>query len=66
MKKTIIFIFTVFVAFSTLGQNGSKVAHTIKGKVVDANTNRPVSYTNIGLEGYVFWYCQRLVKEILN
>ncbi|WP_321348695.1 carboxypeptidase-like regulatory domain-containing protein [uncultured Draconibacterium sp.] len=51
MKKTIIFIFTICIALTTLGQNGSKVAHTIKGKVVDANTNRPVSYTNIGLEG---------------
>nr|WP_321487167.1 carboxypeptidase-like regulatory domain-containing protein [uncultured Draconibacterium sp.] len=54
MKKTIIFIFTVFVALTALGQSGSKVAHTIKGKVVDANTNRPVSYTNIGLEGTFF------------
>ncbi|QIA07074.1 carboxypeptidase-like regulatory domain-containing protein [Draconibacterium halophilum] len=54
MKKTIIFIFTVCLALTTLGQNGSKVAHTIKGKVVDANTNRPVSYTNIGLEGTFF------------
>ena len=54
MKKTIIFIFTVCVALTALGQNGSKVAHTIKGKVVDSNTNRPVSYTNIGLEGTFF------------
>lgn len=54
MKKTIIFIFAVITALTALGQNGSKVAHTIKGKVVDANTNRPVSYTNIGLEGTFF------------
>ncbi|MDX8341372.1 carboxypeptidase-like regulatory domain-containing protein [Draconibacterium sp. IB214405] len=54
MKKTIIFIFTVCLALTTLAQNGSKVAHTIKGKVVDSESNRPVSYTNIGLEGTFF------------
>lgn len=51
MKKTIIFILTIFVTLAAFGQSGSKVAHTIKGKVVEAESNRPVSYTNIGLEG---------------
>ncbi len=54
MKKAIIFVFTVLLILSAQAQNGSKVAHVIKGKVVDATSNRPVSYTNIGLEGTFF------------
>ncbi len=54
MNKTIIFIFTFFLAISSFAQSGSKVAHTIIGKVVNAESNRPVSYTNIGLEGTFF------------
>lgn len=54
MKKTIIFIFTVCMTLGAIGQSASNISHTIKGKVVDVNTNRPVSYTNIGLEGTFF------------
>ncbi|HYQ58860.1 MAG TPA: carboxypeptidase-like regulatory domain-containing protein [Draconibacterium sp.] len=54
MKKAIIFVFIFCLGFSSLGQSGVKVAHTIKGKVVEASTNRPVSYTNIGVEGTFF------------
>lgn len=48
--------FIIFLAFSlgVLAQSGSKVAHVIKGKVVDTSDNQAVSYTNIGLEGTLY------------
>jgi len=51
MKTLTIFTITLFFAFCAVAQSGSKVAHTIKGKVVNTESNQPVSYTNIGLEG---------------
>ena len=51
MKKTIIFLLALCVSSVLFGQDKATVAKTIKGKVVNANSNRPVSYTNIGLEG---------------
>lgn len=50
MKKIALFVLTIGMSVLTMAQS-NKVAHTLKGKVVDASTNRPVSYTNIGLEG---------------
>ena len=48
--------FLIFLLFSMAGvaQSGSKVAHVIKGRVIDALGNQAVSYTNIGLEGTLF------------
>ena len=51
MKKTIIFLTALCISLFSFSQDGAKIVHTIKGKVVNANSNRPVSYTNIGLEG---------------
>lgn len=51
MRTITIFILTLLFAVCTSAQEGSKVVKTIKGKVVHASSNRPVSYTNIGLEG---------------
>jgi len=48
--------FLLFLLFSVgvWAQGGSKLATTIKGKVVDTSDNEPISYTNIGLEGTLF------------
>lgn len=51
MKIITILLLNLCLSFSVFGQDGGKVVHTIKGKVVHATSNRPVSYTNIGLEG---------------
>ena len=48
------FLVFVFLSAAVMAQTGSKVAHTIKGKVVDASESKPVSYTNIGLEGTLY------------
>lgn len=54
MKIVTIFLLALCFSVLTFAQDGSKLAHTIKGKVVNAQSNRPVSYTNIGLEGTYF------------
>lgn len=54
MKILTIILLTVCLSVNAFSQDGSKVAHTIKGKVVNASSNRPVSYTNIGIEGTYF------------
>ncbi len=51
MKTLTILLLTFCFSLFTFAQEGGKVTHTIKGKVVHAESNRPVSYTNIGLEG---------------
>lgn len=51
MKTLAIFLLSICFSLTVVAQDGGKVAHTIKGKVVNATSNRPVSYTNIGLEG---------------
>lgn len=51
MRTLTIFLFAICLSLSVLAQERGKVVHTIKGKVVNASSNRPVSYTNIGLEG---------------
>ncbi|MCF6332883.1 MAG: carboxypeptidase-like regulatory domain-containing protein [Draconibacterium sp.] len=38
----------------SVAQQAGKIAQTIKGKVINATTNEPISYTNIGLEGTFF------------
>jgi hypothetical protein len=47
MKKTAILILII----SLCGQVFAQGTHIVKGKVVEASSNRPVSYTNIGIEG---------------
>ena len=50
--KTIYFtIFTLILSISLFAQEGKTVVKTIKGKVINADTNEPISYTNIGIEG---------------
>ncbi|MFV0591672.1 MAG: carboxypeptidase-like regulatory domain-containing protein [Draconibacterium sp.] len=53
--KTILslILFAHFTVFA-FAQEGSRVAQVIKGKVVNAETNQPVSYTNIALEGTLY------------
>lgn len=52
MKTVSLLVALIFsTSILTFAQNGSRVAHTIKGKVVNADTNGAISYTNIGLEG---------------
>lgn len=48
------FLILIFLSVAVFAQSGSKVSHVIKGKVVDASENQPVSYTNIGLEGTLY------------
>lgn len=56
MKMKTIFSFIILAHFSlfAFSQQGSKVAHVLKGKVINAESNQPVSYTNIGLEGTLY------------
>ena len=55
IQKTItIVLISIFLAGTAFSQSGSKVAHTIKGKVVDSDNNEPISYTNIGIEGTLY------------
>ncbi|MCK3685820.1 carboxypeptidase-like regulatory domain-containing protein [Maribellus sp. YY47] len=54
VKTIFSFIILANVALFTFAQQGSKVAHVLKGKVINAETNQPVSYTNIGLEGTLY------------
>lgn len=51
MKTVLTVLIVIFCTFFTKAQESGKVAGIIKGKVIDAVTNEPVSYTNIGLEG---------------
>ncbi len=56
MQMKTIFSFIILAHFSlfAFSQQGSKVAHVLKGKVINAESNQPVSYTNIGLEGTLY------------
>lgn len=51
MKTILICTFSLLVSAFSFAQTESNLAHTIKGKVVNTESNQPVSYTNIGLEG---------------
>ncbi len=51
MKTLTIFVVSLFFVVFANAQDKGKVVRTIKGKVVSAESNRPVSYTNIGLDG---------------
>jgi len=51
MKTLLISIFTFILSFSLLAQESRTIAKTIKGKVINHDTNEPISYTNIGIEG---------------
>ncbi len=50
--KTLSIIAILFIlSFSSMAQQSGQVVNTIKGKVINASTNAPISYTNIGLVG---------------
>ncbi len=49
-RLLIIFIFTI-ACQPLFAQTGSRVAKSIKGKVIDEATNQAVVYANIGIEG---------------
>jgi hypothetical protein len=51
MKTITILALILISSVLSLGQNGSNVAQTIEGKVINAETNEAISYTNIGIEG---------------
>src|SRR5680860_1921480 len=51
MRTLTIIIFATLISHFSFAQESGKVVETIKGKVIDASTSEPVSYTNIGLEG---------------
>lgn len=55
IQKTIgIFFIYVLIWGSTFSHAQSTVAHTLKGKVVNAANNEAISYTNIGIEGTLY------------
>jgi len=51
MRTLFISIFTLIVSLSLVAQESRTIAENIKGKVINADTNEPISYTNIGIEG---------------
>ncbi len=50
MKNYIYMLFAVFFTITATGQTETRVARTIKGKVINEATNEPVAYTNVGIE----------------
>lgn len=54
MKTVLTIIIAMFCVFFTKAQEPGKVVEIVKGKVIDAVTNEPVSYTNIGIEGTLY------------
>jgi hypothetical protein len=50
MKKILIVLLPLFAILTGYAQTETRVAKTIKGKVVNSATNEAVSYTNIGIE----------------
>lgn len=46
------FIFTTIIALISF--SGFSQVHTLKGKIIDQNSNAPIAYTNIGIEGTFF------------
>lgn len=51
MKILSIIAILFILSLSSTAQQTGKVINTIKGKVINASTNAPISYTNIGLVG---------------
>lgn len=51
MKFIYTITFAAFFSFSGIAQEIGTVVNTVKGKVINTETNEPVSYTNIGIEG---------------
>lgn len=51
MKFIHTIVFALVFSFSLFAQESGTVVNTIKGKVIHAETNEPISYTNIGIEG---------------
>ncbi len=51
MKVLSIITILFFLSLGSMAQQSGKIVKTIKGKVINASTNEPISYTNIGLEG---------------
>lgn len=44
-------LLVAFLSFTVSAQQLGVVVKTVKGKVINARTNEPISYTNIGIEG---------------
>jgi hypothetical protein len=51
MKTIYLIIFTLILCFPTFAQESAAVVKTVKGKVINADSNEPISFTNIGIEG---------------
>ncbi len=51
MRTLFTIVIALFFSVALHAQQSGKIVKTIKGKVINASTNEPVSYTNIGLEG---------------
>lgn len=54
MKFIYTIVFAVVFGFCLNAQESGTVVNTIKGKVINTETNDAVSYTNIGIEGTLF------------
>jgi hypothetical protein len=50
MNKFCFLVFTFFIPLLMNAQSESRVAKTLKGKVVNSLTNEAIAYTNIGIE----------------
>lgn len=44
----------MILSICSMAQQSGQIVKTVKGKVINAATNEPISYTNIGLEGTFF------------
>lgn len=51
MKTLFLLLMPLLIAGTVQAQTETRVARTIRGKVVNTATNEPVSYTNVGIEG---------------
>jgi hypothetical protein len=50
MKKLVIILLPLLMAYVAVSQIETRVAKTIRGQVINLATNEPVAYTNIGIE----------------
>ncbi len=54
MRKLLASVFMLTIATFASAQQSGKVIHVVKGKVINSESNQPVSYTNIGIDGTLF------------
>ena len=54
MKLLSIIAILFILSQSSMAQQSGKIVETVKGKVINASTNAPISYTNIGLVGTLY------------